>query len=284
MTMSKRPCATSSSSCRSRSIDVDQIARQHQDARAGKQLGRLLLQPLDAGTDRDEAALRLALRALLGRRHRVAAVMADQPPLEAVIDQPGVAVRAGHADGRRRCTSVSGAKPRRLRNSSACSPRSSAIFTASASRGEMKRPRGGAFAPQIDRFDRRQMLAAEALRQMQMRVAAAPRVHHGLDRRRRGGEHDRDFRLARAHHRHVAGVIAHAVLLLVGRVVLLIDHDQAEIGVGQEQRRARADHDRHLARRDRGPGARALARRELGMPFRRPHAEALRRSGRGTAR
>ena len=30
----------------------DQIARQHQDAAAGKQRGRLLLQPLDAGTDR----------------------------------------------------------------------------------------------------------------------------------------------------------------------------------------------------------------------------------------
>ena len=43
----------------------DQIARQHQDARVGKQLGRLLLQPLDAGADRDEAALGLALRALL---------------------------------------------------------------------------------------------------------------------------------------------------------------------------------------------------------------------------
>ena len=131
------------------------------------------------------------------------------------------------------------------------------------------------FAAQVDRLDRRQMLAAEPLGQMQVRVAAAPRVHLGFDRRRRRGEHDRDFRLARAHHRHVAGVIAHAVLLLVGRVVLLIDHDQAEIGVGQEQRRARADHHRHLARRHRRPGARAHARRELRMPFRRPHAEAL---------
>ncbi len=46
---------------------VDQIAGEHQDARLGKQLGRLLLQPLDAGTDRDEAALRLAFRALLRR-------------------------------------------------------------------------------------------------------------------------------------------------------------------------------------------------------------------------
>ena len=33
----------------------------------------------------------------------------------------------------------------------------------------MKRPRGGAFAAQIDRLDRRQMLAAEALRQAQAR-------------------------------------------------------------------------------------------------------------------
>ena len=76
---------------------VDQIAGEHEDARAGKQLGRLLLQPLDAGTDGDEAALRVALRALLRQRHRIAAVVADQPPLEAMIDQPGVAVRAGHA-------------------------------------------------------------------------------------------------------------------------------------------------------------------------------------------
>ena len=78
-----------------------------------------------------------------------------------------------------------------------------------------------------------------------------------------------------AHHRHVAGVIAHAVLLLVGGVVLLIDDDQAEIGIGQEQRRARADHDRDVAGRDRRPGARPQALRELRMPFRRPHAEAL---------
>ena len=77
-----------------------------------------------------------------------------------------------------------------------------------------------------------------------------------------------------AHHRHVAGVIVHAVFLLVGRVVLLIDDDQAEIGVGQKQRRARADDDGDFAVGDRPPGARAAARRELRMPFRRAHAEA----------
>ena len=51
----------------------------------------------------------------------------------------------------------------------------------------------------------------------------------------------------RAHHRHVAGVIMRAFVLLVGLVVLLIDDDEPEIGVGQKQRRARADHDLRLA-------------------------------------
>ena len=143
-----------------------QIAGQHQDARVGKQLGRLLLQPLDAGADRRERVGRLAFRALLRRRHREAAMMADEPAPEAMIDQPGVAVRAGEPKPQAR-QSVSGAKPRRLRNSSACSPRSSAVFTASASRGAMKRPRGGPSRLRSIASMRRQMLAAEALRQMQ---------------------------------------------------------------------------------------------------------------------
>ena len=131
-----------------------------------------------------------------------------------------------------------------------------------------------ALAAQIDRLDRRQALAAEALRQGEALIAAAPRVHLGLERRRRRRQHHRDAGDVAAHHRHVARVVAHAVLLLVGRVVLLIDDDQAEIGVRQEQRRARADHDRNFAVGDRLPGARALARRQLRMPFRRAHAEA----------
>ena len=56
----------------------------------------------------------------------------------------------------------------------------------------------------------------------------------GLNRRCRRGEHDRDVGATRANHGHVAGVITHAVLLLVGRIVLLIDDDEAELGVGQE--------------------------------------------------
>ena len=76
-----------------------------------------------------------------------------------------------------------------------------------------------------------------------------------------------------AHHRHVAGVIVHAVFLLVGGVMLFIDHDQTEIGVRQEQRRARADDDGDFALGDGFPGARAPARREFGMPLGRTRAE-----------
>ena len=79
-----------------------------------------------------------------------------------------------------------------------------------------------------------------------------------------------------AHHRHVAGVVMCAFVLLVGLVVLFIDHDQPQTGIGQKQRRARADHDRRFAGGDRGPVAGAGARRQFGMPFQRPHAEAQR--------
>ena len=68
----------------------------------------------------------------------------------------------------------------------------------------------------------------------------------------------------------------HAVLLLVGGVVLFIDDDEAEVGIRQKQRRARADDHAAPRRRHRMPGAGALARAELGMPFGRAHAEARR--------
>ena len=102
--------------------------------------------------------------------------------------------------------------------------------------GETRRdeaPARRSLAPQVDGFDRRQVLTAEAFRQTKVLIAAAFGIHHGLDRRRGGGEHNWNFRLARAHHRHVAGMIADAILLLVGRIVLLIDDDQAEIGIGR---------------------------------------------------
>ena len=113
-----------------------------------------------------------------------------------------------------------------------------------------------------------------------MGVAAALGIDAGLQRGRRRGQDDRRVLDAPAHHRHVAGVIGDAVLLLVGGLVLLIDDDQAEIAIGQEQRRARAGHHRRLACGDRRLQPLAPARRS------RPNATApaARRSGPRTGR
>src|SRR3546814_955703 len=68
----------------------------------------------------------------------------------------------------------------------------------------------------------------------------------GLDRGGRRGEHDRAFLEQPAHHRDIARVIMDALLLLEARFVRLVDDDQPEIGIGQEQRRARADRHQRL--------------------------------------
>ena len=204
----------------------------------------------------------VAVRAFRRRRHGEAAMVADQPPLEAVIDQPGVAIRALQAE-------AAGAAERERRVAAAVEEQQRLLFALERGLHRLGQPRRDeaaarrALAPHVDRLDHRQMRAAETLGQMNALVAAAPRVDFRFDRRRRRGEHHRDFRHAAAHHRHVAGVIMRAVLLLVGGVVLFIDHDKPEIGIRQKQRRARADHHRHFVRRHRRPGARARARRSV---------------------
>ena len=61
-------------------------------------------------------------------------------------------------------------------------------------------------------------------------------------------------------------MVGDTVLLLVGGLVLLIDHDQAEIAIGQEQRRARTRHHLRLAAGDRRLQALAPAARHSRMP------------------
>ena len=55
--------------------------------------------------------------------------------------------------------------------------------------------------------------------------------------------------------------------------MLFVDHDQAERGEWQEQRRARADHDTDAALGNGAPGLAPLHAGEAGMPGRRLRAE-----------
>src|SRR5580658_8747526 len=111
-------------------------------------------------------------------QHGEAAVMADELAAEAVIDQPGVALRAGKAKTasaaeRQRRIAASGQKEQRLLL---------ALERAPPRLGEPRRDEASprrALAGEINRLDRRQVLAAEPLRQAQPAIAAAPRVHLG---------------------------------------------------------------------------------------------------------
>ena len=127
---------------------------------------------------------------------------------------------------------------------------------------------------QVDGLDRRQLCAAVPVRQALASVAAILDVDHRLQRRRGRCQHDRAALEAGAHHRHVAGVVDDAVLLLEGGVVLLVDHDETETAEGQPERRASTDHHRRPALGNGAPGLAPLARAKLGVPDRRVGAEA----------
>src|ERR1700722_6598681 len=148
-------------------------------------------------------------------RRGEAAMVADELPAETVIDQPGVAVRAGKAE-------AAGPAERERRIAAAIEEKQrllAALERAPDRAGERGRDEAAgrrALAAQIDRLDRRHALAAETLRQGAALIAAAPCVDLGLERRRRRRQHHRDAGDVAAHDRHVAGVVAHAVLLLVG--------------------------------------------------------------------
>ncbi|MEY9106359.1 hypothetical protein ABH999_002555 [Bradyrhizobium yuanmingense] len=202
-------------------------------------------------------------------------MVTDEALAKAMIDQPGIADGAGEA-------MAAGTAQRQRRIAAAIEEEQRLLAPLDRGpdlAGEPRRDEAaarGRLAAQIDGLDMRHVLAAEARGQRDALIAVLARIDLGFHRRRRGGQHDRNFCDMSAHHRHVTGVVVHAVVLLVGLVVLLIDDDEAKIGVREKQRRTRADHDRRRTFGDRGPIARAGARGELGMPFDRPHAKTLR--------
>src|SRR5262245_66169969 len=110
-------------------------------------------------------------------------MVADELPAEAVIDQPGVAVRTGQAK-------TAGAAERERRIAAAIEEEECLLvaFKRSPDRaGERWRDvtaRRRTLAAQVDRLDRRHALAAEALRQGEALITSAPRIGLGLGRRR----------------------------------------------------------------------------------------------------
>ena len=191
-----------------------------------------------------------------------------------MLDQPGGAVRAlaavtaGAAQGQWRIAATVQKKQR--------------LLPGRQGRGEFGDQRRGQktasldpLSAQIDQADCGQFGHRVAARQGDPLVAAARDVDDGFERRGGGDQHNGDAGQRGAKHRHVAGLIAHPVLLFVGRVVLLVDNDQAQFGERQEQRRARADDDPRAAGGDGPPGVAPLSLSDIGMPLRRKGAKSV---------
>ena len=112
----------------------------------------------------------------------------------------------------------------------------------------------------VDDLDRRQAGPVDARGQAQARE----RVDR-LRARGRAAGHEDGAGLRGAALGHAARVVARVALVLVGRVVLLVDHDQAQPAHRGEDGRARADAHARLPRPQPRPLVVALARRELGV-------------------
>ncbi len=102
------------------------------------------------------------------------------------------------------------------------------------------------------RSSMRVYLPRSALCQLSSDGVAEPMHHH------RAGQ-------LGAHHGDVARVVARRFFLLVALVVLLVDENQAQVGRGSKDGRARADDDGRIAAADAPPLLAALLGRERGV-------------------
>ena len=208
------------------------------------------------------------------RRLGVAAVMADQRAAKTMLDQPGRALRAfdavpaGAAERERRIAAA-------IEEQQGLFARGQCLLHRLDDRRRQPAAAGRWLAPEIDRRQLRQLLAAVTGRQMQRAVAGRRDVDDALERGCRRGQHDRCGDQPRPHDGHVARVVGDALVLLEGTVVLLVDHDQAQGAERQEQRRACADHDSHPALGDGAPGLAAFQAGKTGMPGRGRRAETV---------
>ena len=123
---------------------------------------------------------------------------------------------------------------------------------------------------------RRKLGAAVALAERHERVSSAFRFIEAFDRGGGGGQKHQGIGFSATVGRHVSCMILRIALGFIGMLVLLVYDDHAELRKRREDRRARSDHEIHLAAADTAKGIQALALRERGMDH--GHAAAVARA------
>ena len=228
-------------------------------AHVGQQLHQMLLQPLGAASHRRDvlvATFRAAARHWLG----IAAVVATQAAVDLVKHAKRAAMRAGTAP-------VAGAALQHRRITAPVQEHQ-ALFAGRDALAYRLEQRRGDHGPaglviHVDPAHQWQpRLLADATRHLQPLVASTlgggTAVVPALQRWRGRAQNHLGALQVSAVDRQIACRIPRALLLLIARVVLLVDHDQGQRGHGREHRHACAEHDARGAQVRRQPAAQAL--------------------------
>ena len=131
-----------------------------------------------------------------------------------------------------------------------------------------QRPRqslGHRLATHVQNFDGCFRAAADPFRQLQQAVAAALGVVATFQSRSGRTQYHRNPELPATNDRQIAGVIAEAILLFEGWIVLLVDDEDARRAQWREYRRAGADHHPGDAGASQQPGIQSFPIAQAGV-------------------
>ncbi len=245
------------------------------DWRDRKEPVQLGLHPLRPGPPEPEVALP-ALAAELLRWLVEIAVVADQLPAAGVVDQGDGAARAP-LDRPARVALRHPREPPPVEQEHRLLPAlhgllQRALQAMGEGPGAMPARQ---LLPHVDDLRLRQLPPRDALRQR--REAPRPPRRGMVALHGRGGapQHHGGAGEPRAGCGDLAGVVTGGVSLLVGRLVLLVDEDEAEVPHGGEDRRAGPDHDPAPSLGQPPPVIGPLPRAQAAVPHRDQAAEAL---------
>ena len=216
-----------------------------QHLRAGEQLLQLLLHPLCAETDmlQRTAALRTLLRRPLG----VAAIVAHQPVIGAVVGEIHAAPGTFRHIAALGAQQLAAAAPA-VEEQNALLPGGhillQLLLQGTADDGAVS---AAQLLPQVGQHHLRQRLAVVPLRQLQQVIVPLPRVVKRLHRGRGRAQKQPRTLGGAAVFGHVAGVVARRVFRLVRPFLLLVHNDQSQLVQRREHRRPGTQHDVRLA-------------------------------------
>ena len=251
---------------------IDRVGCDHGDTRIGQDFGHLVRDSLHAGAAGDEAIAFAAFGAYVGRGSFHPTMVASQPCGEAVFHQPGAAIGAFEA-----VAAVPAQGERGIAAPVEEQQRLLVLGQPVLQRLHQRRGKPvlarGLFLGEINRGDGGHLRPAKPGIEHQPRVNPLIRHRQAFQRRGSAGEHHGQAFEPGAHDRHIARVITHPVILLEADLVRFIHHDQAQIGIGQEQGGAGTHHHLCLTAGNCPPGSPPFRAFERGMPQHRGGTE-----------